>query len=96
MVDTGLVVRVGETKDGEIVVRVIDTGQGIAARDLPRVFEPFYTSKDAGTGNGLGLAVAKGIVSDHGGEIQVSSVEGEGTEFRILFPQLDPKALGQS
>jgi signal transduction histidine kinase len=76
----------GTTEGGEIEVRVIDSGQGIPERDLQRIFDPFFTSKEAGTGNGLGLMVAKGIVTDHGGDIAVTSREGHGTEFRIQFP----------
>ena len=72
--------------DGEIEVVVGDTGAGIPEADLPRVFEPFFTTKEAGEGNGLGLMVAKGIVSDHGGSIEVESEAGEGTRFRMLFP----------
>ncbi|HXV37292.1 MAG TPA: protoglobin domain-containing protein [Myxococcota bacterium] len=80
--------RVALTGDAEagIEIRVADTGHGISERDLPRIFEPFYTSKEAGTGNGLGLMVAKGIASDHGGCIEVASELGRGTEFRIRFP----------
>ncbi len=69
-----------------LVVRVSDTGAGISAEELPRIFEPFYTSKEAGQGNGLGLVVAQQIVADHGGTIDVESGPGEGTEFRIVFP----------
>ncbi len=76
----------GTTEGGEIEVRVIDSGQGIPERNLLRIFDPFFTSKEAGTGNGLGLMVAKGIVTDHGGDIEVTSREGHGTEFRIRFP----------
>jgi signal transduction histidine kinase len=76
----------GTSEGGEIEVRVIDSGQGIPERDLQRIFDPFFTSKEAGTGNGLGLMVAKGIVTDHGGDIEVTSREGHGTEFRIQFP----------
>jgi signal transduction histidine kinase len=75
--------------DGEIQIAVADTGQGIPERDLPRIFEPFFTSKEAGTGNGLGLMVAKGIVKDHGGSMTVQSQEGYGTEFRILLPRAE-------
>jgi len=83
--------RVGLTTaaDGEIQIAVGDTGQGIPERDLPRIFEPFFTSKEAGTGNGLGLMVAKGIVKDHGGSMTVKSKEGHGTEFRILLPRVE-------
>jgi signal transduction histidine kinase len=75
--------------DGEDVeVRVGDTGLGVHGEDLLRIFEPFFTTKRGGEGRGLGLMVAKGIVTDHGGSIEVSSSEGEGTEFRMLFPAL--------
>jgi signal transduction histidine kinase len=72
--------------DGSVEARVSDTGVGIAATDLPRIFEPFFTSKPAGEGSGLGLMVAQGIVEDHGGAIEVESTVGRGTEFRIAFP----------
>ena len=72
--------------DGEIEIAVADDGQGIPKRDLSRIFEPFFTSKEAGTGNGLGLMVAKGIVKDHGGSMKVESEQGQGTEFQILLP----------
>jgi signal transduction histidine kinase len=77
--------------DGSVVVRVSDTGIGITDDALPRVFEPFYTTKAAGEGNGLGLMVAKGIAADHGGVIEVSSVAGEGTEFAVRFPAARPE-----
>ncbi len=79
-------VALDSTADGEIKITIADDGQGIPARDLPRIFEPFFTSKEAGTGNGLGLMVAKGIVKDHGGSMEVTSEQGHGTEFRILLP----------
>jgi signal transduction histidine kinase len=80
-------VALASTADGKIEITVADDGQGIPERDLPRIFEPFFTSKEAGTGHGLGLMVAKGIVTDHGGSIEVESQEGHGTEFRVLFPR---------
>jgi signal transduction histidine kinase len=75
------------TADGKIQITVADDGQGIPERDLPRIFEPFFTSKEAGTGNGLGLMVANGIVKDHGGSVEVKSEPGHGTEFQILLPR---------
>jgi PAS domain S-box-containing protein len=70
----------------EVEVRVADTGTGIPTEALAKIFEPFFTSKPRGKGSGLGLAVAKGIVSDHDGRIDVASELGKGTEFLVSFP----------
>ncbi|MBW2272104.1 MAG: PAS domain S-box protein [Deltaproteobacteria bacterium] len=72
--------------ESEISVVVADTGTGIPAESLDRLFDPFYTTKDHGKGSGLGLAVVKGIVVDHGGSIGVASEIGKGTEFSIVLP----------
>jgi signal transduction histidine kinase len=68
-------------------VRVADSGHGMAADVAARIFEPFFTTKPAGRGSGLGLIVAKGIVSDHQGNISVKSAPGQGTEFSMTFPR---------
>jgi signal transduction histidine kinase len=73
-------------REREVEVRVADTGHGIPADDLDRVFEPFYTTKAAGEGSGLGLSVVQGIVSEHQGSIEVLRSDASGTEFRILLP----------
>jgi signal transduction histidine kinase len=69
-----------------IEVRIRDTGKGMPPQKVERIFDPFFTTKPAGEGHGLGLVVAKGIVVDHDGEIDVTSTPGEGTEFRIRLP----------
>jgi two-component system sensor histidine kinase HydH len=61
-----------------------DTGEGIAPEDLQRVFEPFFTKRT--TGSGLGLAVVRSIVDEHGGTVQVSSEPGRGSTFTVLLP----------
>ena len=71
---------------GAVEVRFGDTGSGIDPRELDRIFEPFYTTKERGRGTGLGLVVAKGIVDEHGGEMRVESELGVGTEFVIRLP----------
>lgn len=70
-----------------LVVRVVDRGPGIPARDRRRVFEPFHRSADAtGQGSGLGLAIVKGFVEVNGGRVDVESLPGQGTTFVIDFP----------
>ncbi|MBL8458548.1 MAG: histidine kinase, partial [Zoogloea sp.] len=63
-----------------------DTGKGIPATDLQRVFEPFYTTKPVGQGTGLGLSLSWGIVERHHGRIEVSSEVGQGTTFTVTLP----------
>ncbi|HEY3448439.1 MAG TPA: ATP-binding protein [Myxococcales bacterium] len=75
------------TVEGGVEIRVADTGQGIPAEELPKIFEPFYTTKPVGEGTGLGLAIVHGIVEKHGGRIACSSRPGEGTQFTIFLPQ---------
>jgi len=70
-----------------VVLSVTDTGEGISAADLKRIFEPFYTKKVMGrSGTGLGLAVVWGTVKDHNGYINVESVEEKGSTFTLYFP----------
>ncbi|MCP4004244.1 MAG: hypothetical protein GY725_08620 [bacterium] len=81
----GGTLQVGAERIGsrEVEIVVSDTGRGIRPAELERVFEPFYTSKAAGAGSGLGLMVARGIAEEHGGELSVQSEVGRGTEFRL-------------
>jgi two-component system NtrC family sensor kinase len=70
----------------ELVVEVEDTGVGIPAAEHSKIFEPFYTTKPPGRGTGLGLSVCYGIIADHRGRIEVDSVLGRGSTFRVFLP----------
>jgi signal transduction histidine kinase len=80
-----------EELDGEVRVSVTDTGEGISAADLPRVFEAFYRGDQArsrdSSGGGMGLSIADGIVRAHGGRIWVESTPGEGSSFYFTLPR---------
>ncbi|MDO9368831.1 MAG: ATP-binding protein [Sphingopyxis sp.] len=92
--------------DGEgraLAVQVIDTGCGMSPEVLERVFDPFYTTKPAGQGTGLGMSQVFAFCRQSGGEVQISSTEGEGTNVAMLLPitqpQLDrmpPSAVGHA
>jgi signal transduction histidine kinase len=71
-----------------IVIEIADTGEGIPADKLPNIFDPFYTTKESGTG--MGLAVTHSIIKEHQGSIEAESKVGEGTTFKICLP-IKPK-----
>lgn len=75
-----------ESSDGMILIRITDNGSGIPRDVLPHIFEPFFTTKPAGKGTGLGLSVAKTVIHDHNGEINIESRMGEGTSVNIFLP----------
>jgi signal transduction histidine kinase len=72
-------------------IRISDTGCGIAREDLDRIFQPFFTRKAKGTG--LGLALVRKVIDMHKGEVEATSVEGQGTEFVIRLPHDQPGAV---
>jgi two-component system, NtrC family, sensor kinase len=79
-----------------VTVTVLDNGVGIAPGAIKHVFDPFYTTKDAGRGTGLGLSVAYGIVEEHGGWFEVHSDADRGTSFRVFLPILAEAAGGET
>lgn len=76
----------GTTDDGGAFASVEDTGGGIPAEDLPRIFDAFFTTKPVGIGTGLGLSISHKIVTSFGGTIEVKSELGRGTTFRVVLP----------
>ncbi len=73
-----------EPDAGVVLLRIADTGHGMAAELVPDIFNPYFTTKSSGTG--LGLAIVHRIIEAHGGEIKVESVVGKGTVFTLLLP----------
>jgi two-component system NtrC family sensor kinase len=73
-------------KDGMVEVSLMDTGRGMAKEHLSKLFTPFFTTKEIGKGTGLGLAISYGIIQSHNGEIEVESMVGKGSIFRIKLP----------
>jgi CheY-like chemotaxis protein len=74
-------------------INVTDTGHGMPREVQNRIFDPFYTTKAAGKGTGMGLAVVHGIVKSHGGAILVNSAEGRGTTIQVLLPVHEPQRM---
>ena len=86
-----------EMRDGVaanyVLLTVSDTGQGIAASELSRIFEPFYTTKANGKGNGLGLAMVRATVEEFGGFVSVDSTPGLGSTFHIYLPSAESRKV---
>jgi len=79
-----------------VCLSVSDTGSGMDAETAAHIFEPFYTTKEAGRGTGLGLAIVYGIVQDAGGMIDVDTKIGRGTTFRVYLPEIEEGSAEQA
>jgi signal transduction histidine kinase len=86
--DGGEIIVRARTKGDLLGLEVIDTGSGIAESNYERMFRPYFTTKQSGTG--MGLPMVRRIVEEHGGQITFESEEGKGTRFLILLP-VDPE-----
>lgn len=75
-----------DLRNGKALISFTDTGCGMSAEQLSRLFTPFFTTKETGKGTGLGLAISYGIIQSHNGDIEVESEIGKGTTFKIKLP----------
>lgn len=73
--------------DGNVVVTVRDTGVGIDEKDIQNIFKPFFTTRERGSGSGLGLYIAEWVIQNHDGHILAESIKGEGSTFTIAIPK---------
>jgi len=95
MPDGGVLRIEGHRSDSTVLIAVIDNGVGIPQENITRIFEPFFTTKEIGKGTGLGLAVCYGILTEHGGSLDVQSTPGTGTTFTISLPVINSDGESQ-
>lgn len=88
---TTIPLRASPGQVGRVQISIQDSGMGMDPHTLDKIFEPFFTTKGVGQGTGLGLSISYGIIQNHGGEIQVRSQKGIGTEFVIIIPLSPPQ-----
>lgn len=86
-----LPIKASNNSIGRVQISIQDSGAGMDPDVLEKIFEPFFTTKGVGQGTGLGLSISYGIIQNHGGEIQVRSQKGIGTEFTVIIPVSPPK-----
>jgi two-component system NtrC family sensor kinase len=91
MVVSGVLTIDAKNAEDKVVVEVTDNGVGIPPEILTKIFDPFFTTKEIGKGTGLGLAVCYGILTEHGGSLDVQSTVGVGTTFTITLPAVNLK-----
>ncbi len=84
---------VTEQLNDHLIVTITDNGIGMNEATRARVFEPFFTTKAVGDGTGLGLSIVHSIIEKHNGRIEVDSIQGQGTEFRVILPNSQPQQL---
>jgi two-component system NtrC family sensor kinase len=89
MPEGGTLKIVSKRSGNKVLVEVSDTGVGIPQENITKIFEPFFTTKEIGKGTGLGLAVCYGILTEHGGSLDVQSTPGVGTTFTITLPAIN-------
>jgi len=88
---------IGGIRPGKYVrLMVSDTGYGIAEENIPRIFDPYFTTKTSGEGSGLGLFVTRGILDNHGGAVTVTSRPGQGTTFKVFIPYWEKEKQGHA
>ncbi len=87
---TGTIRLISGLEDGAVVVRVCDSGKGLAPEIMDKIFEPFFTTKKVGKGTGLGLSISYGIIKECGGTIRVEAGDREGACFILTFPVMEP------
>ncbi len=87
-VDSGGKIDITVRKESRnVIIEIVDNGEGIDEEEIEKIFDPFYTTKEPGQGTGLGLSVSLGIIDNLGGTIEVSSEKGKGSIFKIIIPE---------
>tara|TARA_B100001245_G_C22845403_1_gene406357 strand:- start:441 stop:1229 length:789 start_codon:yes stop_codon:yes gene_type:complete len=86
--DTGTIKINTWTDHTNVIIEIIDSGQGIKPEDLPKITEPFFSTKEPGKGTGLGLSITYAIITEHKGQLTYSSIWGKGTTARIVLPRM--------
>ena len=82
----GIIEVISEERDGQAIIEIVDNGMGMDSSIVPRIFTPFFTTKEVGQGSGLGLSIAQSIVEMHKGRIDVISEKGRGSRFVVTLP----------